>query len=134
MKQYLSLGEALQDMTVVDVDKALNVTEVAYPQDEIKTTVQQEAAQAAKNEIDVVDVGNDVFAAVKRGANETIYTISQSGQEIQTLKQRFDAMSPYGKAAALVGLYFGAKALTKVINPTYAIGGAALYFITTRNK
>lgn len=134
MKFYGSLGEALKDMTKNEANQALPIVETAYPQDELKTTVQDKAQAAAEKSVDVVDIGNDIYAAVKQGANETIYTLSKSGTEIQTLKQRFDAMSPYGKAAALIGVYLGAKALTKVINPTYAIGGAALYFIATRNK
>lgn len=117
MKTYMSLGEALADMTNQEAAQSVAIVE---------------ETGNAKPMVDVE--ATEVFDSIKEGAGEVVTVVSDSQEEVKTLAQKFKSMTPVGKAIAVTGAYFAATQLKNMVSLPMVLGGAALYIFTQKKK
>lgn len=149
MKYYQDLGYALAAMeqegviapeVKIPVERGGSDPGVVY----MSPDLEQSAKEAAVTMVDegtnkiyttaseAVPGAEDIFAAVKQGANETVYFVQESAAPAQTIAEKFQKMSPAGKIAIGVAAYLGLKH----VNPAHLLmaGVASVFVAKARAK
>lgn len=134
MKYYPDLGAALQQMeqegvkapeVSIPVERGGGDPGIVYmtPESEQKakevilTMVDEGTNKVLTSSENAMPDAEDIFAAVKQGANETVYFVKESAAPAASIAEKFQKMSPAGKIA--VGL--GAYVALKNVNPSYLL-------------